>query len=341
MDELQFHVLGLEAGEPPFPQGFSRSFIISPFLSDGFFNQIPRAEIDQVVSRPESIDRLDPDTLSRVASWSAFDDGSSTDETSSQVASPGDPAHPLHGLHAKLFAFESGQTATVFCGSANATGAAFESNVEVLAELTGKKQLLGIDRLLDGNDDELGLRGLFHPYRPGDIEDPDHPDESNRADTARRLLARQLFTGTVEESTSGWVVTYKSSASIPLPDGVTAECWPLTTPGNRRNVAADAPLFERFETTLEAISGFLAWTIQDSVSGLESSFVTPVEMEAMPTERDAALLRTLVGSAERFFRYLLAILNDDPLESSFIDAIERVDGTSSADGSASSPLPVL
>lgn len=68
----------------------------------------------------------------------AFDDGSSADlDSAEERLSPRDPGRPLVGLHAKVFAFEVGQQARLFLGSANATGAAFKSNVEILVELVG------------------------------------------------------------------------------------------------------------------------------------------------------------------------------------------------------------
>ena len=75
-----------------------------------------------------------------------------------------DPGQPLVGLHAKVFAFEKGSRARVFLGSANATGAAFTRNLEILVELIGSSGKLGIDALCGGTEDEPGLRALFARY---------------------------------------------------------------------------------------------------------------------------------------------------------------------------------
>lgn len=234
------------------------------------------------------------------------------------------PDVPLKGC-AKLFAFELGERAAVYCGSANATGAAFGSNVEVLAELQGSRSSLGIDVLLGSGIDEPGMRSLFLPYRRSPEEPGNDPEVAgSRADQVRRSLARLDVVAAAVQSNGGWTVSYSSSDAVALREGVVASCWPLTTPGNRRTVEDGKPLDESFATTLEAISGFLAWEVVDEESGQVSSCVVPVQIAGVPEERNAALLRVLIGSAERFFRYLLAMLEDDPLQSSFLDAIEQL-----------------
>ena len=53
----------------------------------------------------------------------------------------------LAGLHAKTYVIERGYAAHLVLGSANATKAAFDGNIEFLVELVGKKSRLGIDTL--------------------------------------------------------------------------------------------------------------------------------------------------------------------------------------------------
>ena len=68
----------------------------------------------------------------------------------------------------------------------------------------------------------------------------------------------------------------------------------------------------RFETTVETISGFLAFEIGDE-EGRLTQFVVPVPLEGVPENRDRLLLKTLIGSAERFLRYLVALLDEVPV----------------------------
>ena len=151
VDDLRTHVLGLSRKPSPLPGAVERSLIISPFVSDDFFTRMRPVSVDELVSRLESLDLLRSGTLDNVASVYAFDDGSTPDvDAEYEGSSRDDPGRALVGLHAKIFAFEEGDRARLFLGSANATGAAFNSNVEVLVELAGPVSVLGIDRLCDG-----------------------------------------------------------------------------------------------------------------------------------------------------------------------------------------------
>lgn len=339
VDELRTHVLGLSRRPSPLPGAAGRSLIISPFVSDDFFTRVRPASVSELVSRPESLDLLRSGTLDEVASVYAFDDGSTPDvETDQEGTSTEDPGRPLVGLHAKVFAFEEGNRARLFFGSANATGAAFSSNVEILVELAGPASVLGIDRLCDGTEDEPGLRVLFHPYGGPDTSGDKEGDRS--LDRARRAIARLPFEGLVEESGSEWAVTYRSSQPMPKLDGTEIYCWPLAIAGHRKRVAAGEPFQARFETSLETISGFLAFELADDESTL-TRFIVPVPLVGVPDHRERFLLRALVGNAERFLRYLLALLDEDWDQTDLLDSVDKMSDDGAAEGSGPISLPVL
>ena len=339
VEDLRTHVLGLSGTPSPLPVTADRSLILSPFVSDDFFTSVHPAPVDELVSRPESLDLLGSGTLAKVARVYAFDDGSTPDVDAEQErSSTDDPGRPLVGLHAKVFAFEGGGRARLFLGSANATGAAFNSNVEVLVELAGPAAVLGIDRLCEGTKDEPGLRALFNPYggpSPGGDTDGDPS-----LDRARRVVARLPFEGLVEESGSEWAVTYRSHQPMPNLDGIEIYCWPLASAGHRTRVAAGDPFQARFETSLESISGFLAFELGGD-GGTLTRFVVPIPLVGVPDHRERFLLRALVGNAERFLRYLLALLDEDSDQADLRDAVESVSDDTAADGSGPVDLPVL
>ena len=339
VDDLRIHVLGLTDTPSPLPAAAERSLIISPFVSDDFFTRVRPARVDELVSSPESLDLLGSAALGKVTTVYAFDDGSAPDLASEEVrASPDDPGRPLVGLHAKVFAFEDTGRARLFLGSANATGAAFSSNVEILVELVGPTASLGIDRLCDGTGDEPGLRDLFLPYRSA--LGGDHGNGSGTLDSARRAIAQLHFEGVVEKSGTGWAVTYRSRDPVRAPDGTEIHCWPLASAGNRRRVGMGEPVEARFETTLEAISGFLAFELAHE-DGAQTGFVVPVPLVGVPEHRERFLLRALVGNAERFLRYLMALLDEDSDQMNLIDAVEGVSKDAAAGDSGPANLPVL
>jgi hypothetical protein len=337
VEELHVHVLGLTSTSSPLPGEVDRSLIISPFLGDDFFTGVRPAQVDQLVSRPEALDGLRASTLSDVTSACVFDDGSSVDlDAREELLSARDPGRPLVGLHAKVFAFEDAGRARLFLGSANATGAAFASNVEILIELRGAVADLGIDRLCEGTDDEPGLSGLFKPY----VREP--PGDTGRPalDGARRAIARLAIEGFVEPSETGWAVSYRSQVAVPAVDAAVIHCWPLASPGNRRRVAPGEPLDVRFETSIETISGFLAFVIVHDDASL-TEFVVPVPLHNVPEQRERLLLRALVGSPDRFLRYVLALLDEGPTSIDPLGVPSETGVHPMADGTGALPLPVL
>lgn len=343
VEDLRVHALGLTATPSPLPAIAERSLIISPFVSDDFFTSVHPAPVDELVGTPEWLDQLEQATLERVKNQpQVFNDGSLVDLENEQLQnSPDDPGRPLVGLHAKIFAFEDEGQARLFLGSANATGAAFSNNVEILLELVGSKEVLGIDRLCDGTGDEPGLRALFVPYhRRDDVKIENGPAP---VDSARRAIAQLHFEGVVEESGTGWAVTYRSLEPVRAPDGTEIHCWPLPSAGNRRRVALDERLEARFETTLEAISGFLAFELshRKEKEEAQTGFVVPVPLAGVPEFRDRLLLRALVGNAERFFRYLLALLDEDSEQMNLLDAVEASSNGAVTGSTGSANLPVL
>jgi len=343
VEELRAHVLGLSERSSPLPADAERSLIISPFVSDDFFARVHPGRMDELVSTQEWLDRLDPASLAKVGTVHAFDDGSAPDfAAEAQGLSSYDPGRPLAGLHAKVFAFENGARAQLFLGSANATGPAFGANVEILLELRGAAKALGIDRLCEGTKEEPGLRALFRMYhRTEPTPEPDGDGEA-ALDRARRAIAAVCFAGTVEPSGDGWAVTYRSCGPLPAPAGAVIHYRPLASAGNRRRVAAGEPLRARFETTLEALSGFLAFelTRSDDAAG-RTGFVVPVPLAGVPEEHERVLLRALIGNAERFFRYLLALLAEASDDLILLDAVETVRSAAAAGGHGPGTLPVL
>ena len=340
VDEVRVAVMGLASTPSPLPVRADRSLIISPFVSDDFFTTVHPAPVDELVSRPESLDLLGTGTLGHVGSAFAFDDGSAYDlDAGQERLSPHDPGRPLVGLHAKVFAFEGDGRARLFLGSANATGAAFTSNVELLIELVGSVEDLGIDRLCDGTGEEPGLRSLFTTYARFEAPNGDEPEASS-LDSARRTVARLPIDGFVEESGAAWAVTYRSPDAFPAVGEATVHCWPLASPGNRQLVGMRRPLDLRFETTIETISGFLAFEISRDDGSL-TGFVVPVPLHGVPEQRERLLLRALVGNAERFLRYVLALLDEDRTHIDFLDALEAEPPRGTADGFAPGSFPVL
>ena len=340
-----FHPLGLaeRASALPFPATADRIAVVSPFLGAGLLKRLPAASGRRVlVSRPDEIAScrravtqtfnevftLDPDAVT-------IQDVDQTLPSSS--CSAGDPSVPFEGLHAKVFVFDHGHTSTVLVGSANATVAAFGTNVEFITELHGNRSSLGVDALMAEPSREVQtLRSFLVPAAVGGDEAPDDEDSEleDQLDSIRRAVASvPIEVRAVPEQSNGepGVERYRLAFSTgdtlpPLPDGMSWRCWPITlADAGGAVVGAGQPLAVSFSTSFEAITAFLANEI--SFEGISTRFVLTGHLVEGPADRGSRLLRVLLGDADRFLRYLLMLLSDDTIEhfglTDMLDALDR------------------
>src|SRR5204863_5363832 len=165
----------------------TRHLVMSPFVgADGLDLCAPGDGDLTVIGRQEELDRLPEATL----------DGCTVlvlnDLAALDVDDEAGPAR-LAGLHAKTYVVEYGRRARVLVGSANATGVAFTGNVELLVELVGSRQRLGIDAVAGEGAD---LRAILEEYQRRDVAEPDD-DTGRELEDYLRDVATVRFHATV------------------------------------------------------------------------------------------------------------------------------------------------
>lgn len=189
VEAIAIHALGIERPGPEIDPG-NRTLIVSPFVSDDGVRRLASAKGETVlVSRPEQIDLLRPETLRRL-SLRMLDDGADLPVVISRASTGSDdrttdgrPASDslLTGLHAKVVVHDlAGGRSRMLIGSANATDSAWAGNVEVVAELLGKTKAIGVDATLNAMGD------LVEEYASDGGREAD-PDQA-----ATRKLEREL-----------------------------------------------------------------------------------------------------------------------------------------------------
>lgn len=323
--ELRFWPLGLaRASRTPFAhlvQASGRRLIISPFLTSALLRQLGLGGI--LVSRAESLDAIPSEDLARFSECHVLSDaaanGDLADEDTATVAdeSVAEAAGAtLRGLHAKLFAFETGWDAHIFTGSANATSAAFGGNIEFLAELIGKKSRCGVNEIMDGRGG-TGFGSLLEPYDPAAASaTSEDSDLALRVDELRRTIAAQAFVASAEsqDDGSGYRLTLRSSGDDPLQDLASARCWPITI-----DRAGAQPLSRvwsdgaMFTLSPEGLTAFFAieLTLREGRGRERVDFVVCAELEGAPADRLDRLLVQLLRTRGDVLRYMLFLLAGD------------------------------
>jgi hypothetical protein len=361
--DMNFYPLGLEWTELWPILNHRRTLAMAPFVDDGFIKRYQTLNIPLgLISRADSLDELSVESLRHLFdAWylnTAADpipvdceaDQSANGLDDDLSARTGDrvelaTAVQLHGLHAKLFVSDNGWNSHVWTGSANATTAAFERNVEFMICLVGKRSHCGIATFVNvtdengkataggktngHNDGKLGFSDLLLSYHR---DDPSVVDGTRKAlertlDTVRYALAGAKITAHIEPlvnssqpevgATQFRVTLMRpSQEQMKISAEVKIECYPLTL--NATNsltvaspIGSTVVVFEAL--SFEALTSFYAFRLsatKDELS-LSSGFVLNLPLVGAPADRTGRLLLALLGNREQLLKYILMLIADD------------------------------
>ena len=296
--EVTLHALGVGLPNTLKLVG-TRALVVSPFVqADGL--DLIEARTRVVVSRPEELDRLDAATLDRVdarvlneAAW----------------LSEGGEDNQLTGLHAKAYVIEYDRRAWNILGSPNATRPGLvgdrRANVEFAVTLEGSKWDLGIDRWLSDNS-------LGHLLVEYDRQAPSAPDETSEAlESTLRSLAGVSFSARAAADGDAWSELVWPEEPLRYPPTQQVGVELLTTRGRRHalaNGSSDAVVFASL--TIPEVTPFLILTVvQDGQSA--SACLRATLLDDVPDRLDHVLMGQ-VDTAEKFLRWLLLLLAEDP-----------------------------
>lgn len=338
--EADFWPLGLEKKATwPFPDRMNRVLVVAPFVDDGFTKDIAWHESPtELVSRPESLAALKEESRSAYEKLWILDDAAEPepgeaeeldDDAESAAVDEADPTvdasadAPLLGLHAKLFIADVGWNAHVWTGSANATKAAFERNVEFLVELRGKKSRCGIDLIMGQSDDDgvqaKSLGSLLQPYihhGDGEAQSPEERAFELKVDRLAKQMASSAATSLCDpdEEADRFKLTIRGTKcrKISVPDGYRIDARPISLPDHHTQpVTVSSQEWVSFSgISLIGLTSFIVFRVTSDDGKLARQFVLNVPLENVPENRNENLLRHLLSDRERVLRFLLLLLLD-------------------------------
>jgi len=295
--DLAFHALGLQRRNtlPDFT-GYRR-LVVAPFVDDAGLDVVapatPRGTV--LVARPEHINNLKPlpdDVDTRVFSVLSEVDDEAVPE--------------LGGLHAKITIVERQNRSHLFVGSANATDAAYDGNVEFLVEVVRGASKYGVDAHLSLS---AGFGGLLEEYsqQPA-VQDPEEEQRFHLQDMLRRI-AELPWTVTVSGSEPSYDLEVSSGAALP-DTAATLTLELLTRRGETSSVAAGEHAQATFSSvSLADIGPFIVLTATDG--DITEACVIPAVLINDPPGRLDAVLARQVNTPEKFLRFLLLLLGLD------------------------------
>lgn len=314
--DVRFHAIGLDGARPWRPGSKQQLIVISPFVTGPALDRLtpPRKTMPALISRPEELAALSDADRGRFEHVYVLDEAAEQ-EDGDDVPEYREAGTPLRGLHAKAYLFRKGYDTHVVMGSANATTAALVAgrNVEILAELIGRKSRIGnpLDQLTDE-----GFGRILTPYVHDASLAPDEAIElaQQQLDAARDALAGAGLRLRCALQDAGWLLQAVPGAPLELPGIAQVKVWPVTLKEERaedgRALTRGQPL-DFAVGDVAYLSAFLGFELTAASAPESIRFVLALPVDGLPVdERNASILRSVIRNREGFIRYLLLLLSD-------------------------------
>ncbi len=316
-DDFAFHPIGIPGYEtnPTAARKSARLMCMSPFLHPKAIETLVDNcdEAPLILSRRTELERLSKTLLTKLQSYCLSDVVVDGERLSSAEDGDGEPME--QDLHAKVFLFDNDAFTTWFLGSANATKAAFDRNVEFMLELKGLSpgtRLNKVCKQLLGND-ETGE--LFTPFTP---------DEGGKADDEeqrRRVALRTLEYAVLKAKMNGDVtvsaneINYDFMLALDFRRIVEEHAFSVKVRPFVHGMEEQSVVFGQLNTLAflniseTSLSSFLHFTISDRDIG--SEFLIRIHVAGIPSTRLDNIFKSIINSRDKFFTYLRFLLTDE------------------------------
>lgn len=319
-ESMAFHHMGIDNKKTnPFSGRIDKMLVVSPFLVEGYLDRLASLGKDcTLVSRLDSLQKVSADCLRRFSEvFYLKDDAISEQDGSDEQASPEDN---LNDLHAKLYVADAGSEGRIWTGSANATDAAFNKNVEFLVELIGKKKYCGIDAVLNGGRETqdgkvAGLRTILDPFSIIDGPIPKDENESLKrlAELVRSELVKAGLSVRVSQDADEHFSIFIEGMIAFIPEEAFITCRPITLQKARAiPISAGPGVHAEFRSLLDReISAFFAFdvTVRSRGKSRTERFVLKLPLEGAPADRNERILRAMLKDKSQVLRLMLLLLS--------------------------------
>lgn len=317
--DFYFHPIGIAGYSNPIRQQTGEELLcVSPFVDDAAVHGLRESVQGNfwLFSRNEELRKLQPKTLGDVAAYRLSDLVVEGESLTKAEDGEGEPL--LQELHAKLFVYRrNGSSHAWFIGSANATKAALERNVEFLLELRGRGKLIQLEQLLD---DLLGAdrkRTVFEEFQPPEAvpnDDAERQLEQQIRQLEYHLLAElQIVRAEVVKCANG------TNYDLHLEVALGAIAWhdfrvtiaPFNVDVPPQPLSPDGPLAFTFENINESsLSRFLRFDIYHGKE-LVRPFLVKIDIAGLPETRVSTILKAIISDRDKFYEYLRFLLADE------------------------------
>lgn len=286
--------------------------LLAPFIDDatlGILSQCGARSLE-VFGRGPELDRLSPETLANTrTTFNAIDDiGLAVDEDPSE---PSPAAEDLRGLHAKALFTDFDHTTHVLMGSANATHAAFHSNVEFSVEMTGPRSRIGTGKIRES----LSSLPFIEFAGEGGVERTEDDEAEWRLQTELIKAASRSFTLDAVREKKGDGYEVKIEHGYAPPSHMTGRVGLLTLPAQLTPLGPGMTgQHHAFRNVLlELVTPYVLVELRDTASGLVRSSVVQGVLRTDVEGRIDHIVASQLNTPEKLRAFLLLFLTPEEL----------------------------
>ncbi len=314
-ETIEFAVPGLQRGRWG-PEPSDRLAVISPFCSTEALTELAASSTKPValISRPEALEEIGSEARDVFAGQYVLHEAAESEDNE------GETRRDTHGLHAKAWIAEQGPRTAITLGSANTTNAALvaQHNLELLVTLEGPRRKLGGIGDLLGDE---GLGAVLQPWAAGEqgiVENETAVAAQRRLQQSRVVIARSGLQVACEpgETEGRWCLMLHGG--VDLLASVRVRVWPVSRPpSDAVGFDPGAGVTELARVGPAHLTGVVAFELTDPDAEEALRFALNLPVDGLPAdEREAAILRAVIGNREGFLRYLMLLLAGDDVGAS-------------------------
>lgn len=323
-DELiDYKVFGIDHKNSwPFKMNYNRALVISPFLSYSVLNKF-KGNNNILISKKVEIDKIYSQIKNKFSKIFLIDDLLEQNFSDSNNNKLKDCDFNLHnGLHAKIYLFEdqANNKLYLYTGSANATNAAFNGNLELLVGLRKSNPDFSLEELIEFPDDDLiKFSSILTSYIPNiDSEESEEQHQEELKEVKQAFLNLDLYLDIKEENISGEKLYNLSIKCKDIESDIFRRkdlkiyCWPVTLKKEKYSKLFSNLLEKDISysnLTINSLTSFIVFEIE--INNQDSNaFVLNLKFKDQPQKRKERILTSIISDQNKFIKFLYLLLQD-------------------------------
>lgn len=338
--EMSFHPLGLKKSDRPFNASeYDKQCIVSPFLRSKFSkDQLAKENI--LISSSYEIHKMEQESKKKFKEILVINDAL-FDFKTNECGSIKELDDVGSDLHAKMYFLEKGKNTELFLGSANATDAAFNQNVEFLVRLKGKTDQIGIDQFLN-SDEDFGFRTILKDYENGNLSEKEMNQENfdEQIFKIKKALFASVLKYDFSEDNGSFQIALKFSPSPEWQKLIKSQDFAvkvnlLSNPSKTLDLTNETAFTG---LVLGELTSLFCFSV--TIAGFEQppvTFTQKIVGPEFPKKRSDHVIRSSIDSMDKFIRFLYLILHGGEVT---VEALSGVLDKGSQKGQGNSYLQI-